>query len=65
MEKVGRIFRSFEEAEEADRLFYASLTPQERIKIFLNLLELRTLIPQNGAAQGLERTARVSKLELR
>lgn len=65
MEKVVRKFATFEEADDADRQFYASLTPEERTRIFLELLELRTLFPKDGAAERLERTARVLQLELR
>ena len=33
MDKVFRKFKSFEEAEEADRQYYLSLTPKERLEI--------------------------------
>jgi len=38
MEKALTKFRSFEEAERADRDFYKKLTPQERLAILLELL---------------------------
>jgi hypothetical protein len=66
MEKVVRKFSSFEEADRADLEFYAALTPEKRIEIFLQLLEMRTLSPRfDGAPERLERVARVSQLELR
>jgi hypothetical protein len=44
MEKVLQVFNSFAEAEEADRKYYRSLTPAQRIEI---LLILRSLIKRN------------------
>lgn len=44
MEKVIQFFNSFAEAEEADRKYYQSLTPAQRIEI---LLVLRSLIKRN------------------
>ena len=38
MEKKVVKFRSFEEAEKADRDFYDKLTPQARLEILLELL---------------------------
>jgi len=37
VEKPIKIFRSFAEAEEADKEFYNSLTPADRIQILLLL----------------------------
>ena len=37
MEKTVTILHSFEEAEEADRNYYRSLTPLERLQILLKL----------------------------
>ncbi len=39
MEKVVQKFNSFEEAEAADRAFYKSLSPEERMQILLELIE--------------------------
>jgi hypothetical protein len=60
MEKVVRIFKSFEEADEADALFDATLTPEERLRI---LIELRDRRHPDAAEQGLARVCRVTKLE--
>jgi hypothetical protein len=39
VEKVIRVFKSFEEAEEADREYYRSLTPKQRLDILFTLIE--------------------------
>ena len=56
MEKTLTKFRSFEEAEKANRDFYKRLTPQERLAILFELL---------NPEQGLERVYRVTKLPRR
>ncbi|MBK9263853.1 MAG: hypothetical protein IPM54_29120 [Polyangiaceae bacterium] len=38
MDRSIQVFRSFEEADEADVAYYAGLTPQERLDILLNLI---------------------------
>ena len=60
MEKVVRIFRSHQEADEADREYFRSLTPQQRLEIFLDLLWRG----RNGdeAAERLERVYRIVEL---
>jgi hypothetical protein len=52
-----QVFRSFEEADKADREFYRSLTPQQRLDILVEL------IAQHGPSQKLERVYRIVKLE--
>jgi len=37
MEKTVRVFESFEEAEEADKEYYRSLSPAQRVEILLIL----------------------------
>ena len=54
MEKSVVKFRSFEEAEKADREFYKKLTPQERLDMLLELLN-------HAPEQRLERVYRVTK----
>jgi len=58
MEKTLTKFRSFEEAERADRDFYKRLTPQARLAILLELLN-------HAPEQRLERVYRVTKLPRR
>ncbi len=54
MQKTVIKFRSFEEAEKADRSFYKKLTPQERLDILLELLS-------HGLEHRLERVVRIRK----
>lgn len=60
MEKTVQIFASFEEADEADARWDASLSPTERLQI---LIELRDLRHPDAAEQGLARVSRVTELE--
>jgi len=64
VEKVARIFASFEEADEADRLAYERMSPQERIQM---LLSLRRMMVKEGdeSAERLERVLTVVKLPRR
>ncbi|MCS6952574.1 MAG: hypothetical protein RMK57_09110 [Bryobacterales bacterium] len=52
-ERRVRIFQSFQEAEAADREFYKSLTPEQRLDILLEL------IARHGSSEGLQRIYRV------
>ncbi len=58
MEPVATVFSSFEEAEEADREFYRSLTPEQRMEMLCELLEF-TWPEEDGSAPRLERVYRV------
>lgn len=58
MDKTVAKFRSFEEAEEADREFYKHLSPQERVNILLQLIN-------HAPEHRLERVYRVTKLPRR
>jgi len=58
MEKTVQIFKSFAEAEEADRKYYQSLTPAQRIQILLLLRSLHH--PHNDGR--LKRVYRIIKL---
>ena len=64
MEKVVRLSRSFEEADQADDEFYACLTPEQRLDMLLELLERhrRTL---GEAAERFERVYRFTELSRR
>lgn len=56
-------FSSFGEADEADRNFYASLTPQERLDILLDLILSSGTREQTGeTAEGFERVYRIAEL---
>jgi hypothetical protein len=56
-DKQVRVFRSFQEAEDADRAFYRSLTPEQRLDILLQL------IAQHGPVTRLERVYKIAKFE--
>lgn len=61
MEKVLKVFSSFEEAERADDEYYASLSPQERVDILLDMIAAyRESLGETG--QRLERVYRVVEL---
>jgi hypothetical protein len=60
VEKVVRIFDSHAAADEADALFDAQLSPEERLRI---AIELRDLRHPDAAQQGLARVYRIVKLE--
>ena len=60
MEKTVRVFDSFAEADQADALADAALTPEERLKI---VIELRDRRHPDAAEQGLARVSRVTELE--
>jgi hypothetical protein len=64
MDRVVRRFSSFEEAEAAERTYYRSLTPNERIAILLELIASVTeALPE--AEQRLERVCRVTRIGIR
>ena len=64
MEKVVRVFASFEEADEADRQAYDQMSPQQRIQM---LLSLRRMMVKEGdeSAERLERVLTVVKFPRR
>jgi len=59
MEKIVKIHRSFEESDRADRKYYQSLSPQERLEILLELNK-RWPVPQD--AEATERPTRVYRI---
>jgi hypothetical protein len=61
MERRVQVFRSFEEAERAENAYYASLSPQQRVDLLLDLLEAWRE-SCGHADQGLARVHRVVKL---
>ena len=58
MEKTAKKFRSFAEADKADRDFYKKLTGNERLRILVELLN-------HGPEQRLERVSRITELPRR
>ena len=62
MEKVVKVLKSFEESDRADKAYYHSLTPHQRLEI---LWELNSLWPTSGddkTPERLERVYRITKL---
>lgn len=62
MEYVVRKFASHAESDKADREYYLSLTPQQRMDIMLELIRRYQESFGDGAAQGLKRVYRIIKL---
>ena len=60
MEKVIRIFKSYEEADAADAISRKSLSPQERVDIFF---AIRERAHNDASEQRLARVCRVLQLE--
>ena len=61
MKKVVRKFKTHAEADKADREYYRSLTPEERLDILLDLIEQGS----DGASEGFKRVYRITELERR
>jgi hypothetical protein len=64
MDRVGKVFRSFDAADAADDQFYADLKPEERLDLLLELVE-RHRSDLGEAASRLERVHRVIELSQR
>lgn len=60
-ERTLQVFDSFEAAEEADRAYYASLPPQKRLDVLLELVA-RHQEAHGEAADRFERVYRVVEL---
>ncbi len=60
MDNVVRIFGSHREADEADDEYFQSLTPQQRLDIFLEVLSRGR--KGDEAAERLERVYRIIEL---
>jgi hypothetical protein len=61
MDKAVRVFGSHVDADRADRAYYASLTPAERLDILLDLVA-RYQESLGEASKGFERVHRVIEL---
>ncbi len=61
VERVARLFRSFEAADEADDEFYANLTPDARLDLLLELVD-RHRSSLGEAASRFERVHRIVEL---
>ena len=59
MEKIGRTFDSHRAADAADRTYYRSLSPAQRLDILLELID--TQRSNDETSQRLERIYRIVK----
>jgi hypothetical protein len=64
MERTLRVFESVKEAEHADAAYYASLSPQERVDLLLEL-NRRYRESTGETSERLERVYRVAELARR
>ena len=60
MERVIRRFDTHAEADAADRAYYRRLTPQQRLKILFDLVQLYR--EEHGCSERLERVYRIVEL---
>jgi hypothetical protein len=61
MQKTLQLFHSFDDAERADDEYYASLTPQQRLDILLDLIAAHREFAGETATR-LERVCRLTQL---
>jgi hypothetical protein len=61
MEKVVKVSRSFEECDRADKAYYHSLSPEQRLEILFELNSRWPVRDQDEASQRLERVYRIIK----
>jgi hypothetical protein len=59
MQQTVRVFHSFADSEKAEREYYASLSPEQRLDILLDLI---ARLHPHETEQRLERVYRVIKL---
>jgi hypothetical protein len=60
VQKVVQKFHAFAEAEQADRQYYHSLTPERRMEILWTMVE-QVRAASNETAQGFSRVYRIVK----
>jgi len=60
MQRVARIFRSFDESEQANKRYYLSLSPEQRMEILMDLINRGR---HDEAEQRFERVYRIVKLQ--
>jgi hypothetical protein len=59
MDRVVKVVKSFEESDRADRAYYLSLTPHQRLEI---LWELNSRWPRSGDDENSEGLARIYRI---
>ncbi len=60
MEKIVRVFHGFPSSEEADRQYYLSLSPEQRLDLLLELVQQGQ---PDETEQGFERVYRITQLQ--
>ena len=65
MERVLRVFDRHSDAEAADRAFYASLSPQERLNMLLDLVERKLVEPAEAYTKAADKTGLAASLRSR
>jgi hypothetical protein len=60
MEKVARLFRSFQEADDADVEEDSAMTPEQRVAM---VIELQARLYPDAAQQRLTRVCRITQRE--
>lgn len=61
MEKTFQVFHSFADAERADKEYYRSLSPAERMKILLTLIAQWQERKTDEPTEGLKRVYQIIK----
>ena len=64
VEPICKVFKSHEEAEAADRAYYAAMSPQERLNLLLEIVA-RHRESLGEAAERFERVHRIVELTQR
>ena len=59
MEKIIKIYDSQEQAEEEEHKYYASLTPDKRVEILLDLISNYASTYYDGFTERLQRVHRI------
>jgi len=54
MDRRVQVFRGFDEADRADEEYYASLTPQQRVDLLLELIAARNMSTGEAAVPFLQ-----------
>lgn len=62
VDRIVRKFRTFEEAEQAEREDYRRMSPEERLEILLHLLA-HPWQQSDAPSQGLQRVYRIAQLK--
>lgn len=59
MEKISKIYHSHSEADQADSEYYASLSPNQRVEILLELISNYASSYYDGFTEGFKRVYKI------